>query len=47
MAFFETIGEAVAFVWALPFGVGKLMSIGAGGYVVSLVGHAFKKKDNK
>lgn len=42
MVFFETINEALAFVWALPYGVGKLMSIGAGGYLVSLVGHAFK-----
>lgn len=43
MAFFQTINDALAFVWALPWGIGKIMSIGGGGYLVSLVGHAFKK----
>ena len=46
MAFFETIGEAASFVWALPLGIGKLMSVAGGGYLVSLVGHAFKKPNS-
>lgn len=33
MAVFESIEAAVAFVWALPYGVGKLFSIGSLFYV--------------
>lgn len=38
MAFFETIEAAAAFVWALPLGIGKIFSIGGGGYLVGIVG---------
>lgn len=33
MAVFNTIQEATAFLWALPFGVGKLICSGALYYV--------------
>ncbi len=45
MAFFETIEQAVAFVWALPLGIGKLISLGGGGYLVGIVGKHFYTKD--
>lgn len=41
MAFFETFAEAAAFVWALPLGIGKLISLGGGGYLVGIVGKHF------
>lgn len=47
MAIFETFAEAAAFVWALPLGVGKIFSIGGGGYLVGIVGKHFYKKHNK
>lgn len=37
---FETIEEALACVWALPFGIGKLLSIGGDGYLVTKVGQS-------
>lgn len=37
---FETIEEALAYVWALPLGIGKLLSIGGGGYLVTKVGQS-------
>ena len=48
MAFFETFAEAAAFVWALPLGIGKLISLGGGGYLVGIVGKHFLSdtKDN-
>ena len=45
MWIFETFQEAAAFVWALPFGIGKLMSLGGGGYLVTKIGQAFNKND--
>lgn len=49
MAFFETIEQAVAFVWALPLGIGKIFSIGGGGYLVGIMGKHFLSdtKDDK
>ena len=41
MAFFETIEAASAFVWALPLGIGKIISIGGGGFFVGIVGKHF------
>lgn len=49
MAFFETIEQAVDFVWALPIGIGKIISIGGGGYLVGIMGKHFLSdtKDDK
>lgn len=50
MAFFETIEVAVQFVWALPLGLGKIFSIGGGGYLVGIMGKHFLsdvKKEEK
>lgn len=40
MAFFETIEQAVAFVWALPLGIGKIVST-IGGFYVGIKGVHF------
>ena len=40
MAFFETIEQAVAFVWALPLGIGKIFST-VGGFYVGIKGVHF------
>ena len=45
MWIFQTFAEAAAWVWALPLGIGKLMSIGGGGYLVCKIGQAFNKND--
>ncbi len=47
MWIFETFQEAAAYVWALPLGIGKLMSLGGGGYLVCKVGQAFNKHTAK
>ena len=45
MWIFQTFEAAAAWVWALPFGIGKLMSIGGGGYLVCKIGQTFNKND--
>jgi hypothetical protein len=40
MAVFNSIFDAVAFVWALPYGIGKLFSIG-GLFYVGIKGHHY------
>ena len=45
MWIFQTFEEAAAWVWALPWGVGKLMSMAGGGYLVCKVGKAFNKAE--
>lgn len=40
---FSTITEAVAYVWALPYGVGKLFCI-AGSFFVGIKGKDFFRK---
>ena len=47
MAIFETITEAAQFVWALPLGIGKLISLAAGGCGVCIAGKTFFGDNNK
>lgn len=41
MAVFDTFEAAIQFVWALPLGVGKIFSVGGGGYLVGIIGKHF------
>ena len=47
MAFFETIEAAATFVWALPLGIGKIVST-VGGFYVGIKGvHFLANLNNK
>lgn len=46
--FFETIEAALEYVWALPLGIGKLISFGGGGFLVTKIGQSiFGETNNK
>lgn len=45
--FFETIEAALEYVWALPLGVGKLISFGGGGFLVTKIGQSIFGNNNK
>lgn len=42
---FETVEEALTCLWALPLGIGKLLSIGGGGYLVTKIGQSIFGSD--
>lgn len=44
--FFETIEAALEYIWALPLGIGKLLSLGGGGYFVTKMGQSIFKNNN-
>lgn len=47
MELFETFEAALQYLWALPLGVGKIISFGVGGYGVFKVGKTFFGDCNK
>jgi hypothetical protein len=44
--FFETIEAALEYIWALPLGIGKLLSLGGGGYLVTKMGQSIFGNNN-